>query len=107
MLTEDKFTEFKKDYGVYHRTSVMDKYNHEDYVFPEQPSYTIHVMFHPIQDSSSIAVYGERINRMKECVYYGEEAVSEFDEVEIDGSMYSIVAVKSYNTHKVIQVELV
>ena len=104
MLTKEKLTEYKSDYPVYHPTTVTDEYGHEHLSYPTTPTDTINVMWSPVTDEAAIAIYGEHVTSMKQCVLY-DDTVEHFDRVEIGSDMYEVVSVMPYNTHLLVRVK--
>lgn len=104
MLTKDKFSAYKDDYGVYGYTTTEDRYGGTVKTLSVTAKDTIHVMWNPVTDEAAIAEYGERVNRMLEAVLY-EGEVSELDVVKIGGVSYEVRSILPYNTHRLIRVE--
>lgn len=106
MLTSDKFEGFKADYPVYQKTTITDRYgNVKEAVIDGDPKSVIHVMWHPVTDEATIALYGERVSRMLEAVLYGDADIAEFDVVAIGSDNYEVRSVLHRNTHRQITVE--
>ena len=105
MLTQDEFTDYKADYSVYAKTSSEDSYGNAQFTYSETATATIHVMWNPVTDEAAIAEYGERVRKMKQCVLYGDAAISEHDRVVIGDVPYTIVSIMPYNTHRLVRVE--
>lgn len=102
MLTQDKFTEYKKDYKVYKYTATTDQYGGRQRSYEDRGD-TINVMWTPITDEASVAQYGDRISQMLQCVIY-EGDVEAFDRIKIDDDMYQVESVMPYNTHLLVRV---
>lgn len=107
MLTQDKFSAFKADYGIYKRTAVLDGYGNEQNVYPTTPNNTMHVMWNPVTDEASIAIYGEKVRDMRQCVLYEDVDIDHMDRVLIGEDMYEVVTILPYNTHLLVKVRKV
>lgn len=103
MLTQNAFTEHKKDYTVMKKTPVLDKYRNETNIFTEGG--TINVMFTPIADEASIQTYGEKINDMMQAIVYDDTDISAHDQITIAGVKYEFVSIKQYPSYRLVQVK--
>jgi phage-related protein len=105
MLTRDAFPEHKHNYVVYRKTPGTDAIGAETNTFT--PGGVIHVMFTPITDEATIQTYGEQVVTMYQAAVYDDTAMTEHDQVEINGKRYEIISIQNYPSFRLIRVRKV
>lgn len=106
MLTENYFSEYKKDFIVYGPRTVTDAYGNEKNVYDVNNG-TIHTMFSPVSDKESIELYGQSVEHIRQAVVYENTPIDSMDQVIIDNERYEVISIKQFQTHREIKVRKV
>lgn len=107
MLTEHRFEDKKKDYGIYLKEVTEDRYGNDAESYPTEPNFTIHCMWQPISSELEITQYGERVNEMLCTFIYSSEVIPEKSRVLIDGIFYNIISCIPWLSYRKLLVERV
>lgn len=96
-LTNGELEVFKADYQIWKKNPVVDEYGEEHNEFKKAG--TIHCMWQPIQDASSIQLYGQDTETMKQSYLYETNGLEAFDQVEINGDRYEVISLKEFQNY--------
>ena len=99
ILTQDRFSEFKKNYEIYGTHTEKDDRMVERTVKDTEPRCTVHTMWHPMTDAVSAAEYGADISSMYYAIIYEPAQIEYNDVVTLFGEDCEVVGIKRYNTH--------
>lgn len=93
-----------KAYSVYRPRAVLSDYIGTKTEYVENGA--IRAQVQPVTDKVSVALYGNRVEKMKNLVCpYGVD-LRKGDKVEIDGEKHKVVGLLTYSTHITAAVEL-
>ena len=107
MLTENRFQDNKKDYGVYCKVVSEDRYGNDEASFPDEPDFMINCMWQPVTSELEVAQYGERISEMLYSIVYSPEDITEGSRISINDNMYNILSCVPWFAYRKLVVERV
>lgn len=106
-LTRNGFEEYKKQYTVMHSDVTADEYGNEQRA-DFHPAGVVYTMWAPVDDAAAVELYGADAEKMLRAVVY-EPAdtvpIEELDRVTIAGSVYSVISVEPFQTHRRVTVK--
>lgn len=98
-LTRDEFAEFKSPCSFFRPYTYTDVNGDVQEIIPDDPITTVRLMWNPETNRSVAEGYGRDLNDICYAVTYGRPDIRVGDVVTLDGCLWDVAGVKSYNTH--------
>lgn len=106
ITTRKRYSTYKNDYTVYRKILTTDDYGAQNWTYEEGG--TVHTMFTPITNESTIKEYGLDVNDMLQAVIYEEDvSIRPYYRFYIRNTYYEVVKIEEWMTHRLITIRKV